>query len=91
MGHKWLEAFSKAVTYLGSGVTALTGTMQASQQQEKIDAAWAALLHTPDAAVVSEASTPQAAPMDELRDYLEQAGITAPVPESRGRERRRLR
>ena len=22
MGHKWLEAFSKAVTYLGSGVTA---------------------------------------------------------------------
>lgn len=87
MGHKWLEAFSKAVTYLGSGVTALTGTMQAAQQQEQIDAAWAALLHTPDAAVVSEASTPQAAPMDELRDYLEQAGITAPVPESRGRER----
>ena len=32
MGHKWLEAFSKAVTYLGSGVTALTGTMQAAQQ-----------------------------------------------------------
>ena len=87
MGHKWLEAFSKAVTYLGSGVTALTGTMQAAQQQEQIDAAWAALLHTPDAAVVSEASTPQAAPMDELRDYLERAGITAPVPESRGRER----
>ena len=87
MGHKWLEAFSKAVTYLGSGVTALTETMQAAQQQEQIDAAWAALLHTPDAAVVSEASTPQAAPMDELRDYLEQAGITAPVPESRGRER----
>lgn len=46
MGHKWLEAFSKAVTYLGSGVTALTGTMQAAQQQEQIDAAWAALLHT---------------------------------------------
>lgn len=42
MGHKWLEAFSKAVTYLGSGVTALTGTMQAAQQQEQIDAAWAA-------------------------------------------------
>ena len=70
MGHKWLKAFSKAVTYLGSGVTALTGTMQAAQQQEQIDAAWAALLHTPDAAVVSEASTPQAAPMDELRDYF---------------------
>ena len=35
MGHKWLEAFSKAVTYLGSGVTALTGTMQAAQQQEQ--------------------------------------------------------
>ena len=30
MGHKWLEAFSKAMTYLGSGVTALTGTMQAA-------------------------------------------------------------
>lgn len=87
MGHKWLEAFSKAVTYLGSGVTALTGTMQAAQQQEQIDAAWAALLHTPDAAVVSETSTPQAAPIDELRDYLERAGITAPVPDSRSRER----
>ena len=87
MGHKWLKAFSKAVTYLGSGVTALTGTMQAAQQQEQIDAAWAALLHTPDAAVVSEASTPQAAPMDELRDYLERAGLTAPVPDSRKRER----
>ena len=86
MGHKWLEAFSKAMTYLGSGVTALTGTMQAAQQQEQIDAAWAALLHTPDAAVVSETSTPQAAPIDELRDYLERAGITAPVPDSRSRE-----
>ena len=87
MGHKWLEAFSKAVTYLGSGMTALTGTMQAAQQQERIDAAWAALLHTPDAAVVSEASAPRAAPMDELRDYLEGAGITAPLPDSRSRER----
>lgn len=87
MGHKWLKAFSKAVTYLGSGVTALTGTMQTAQQQEQIDAAWAALLHTPDAAVVSETSTPQAAPMDELRDYLERAGITAPVRDSRKRER----
>lgn len=86
MGHKWLEAFSKAMTYLGSGVTALTGTMQAAQQQEQIDAAWAALLHTPDAAVVSETSTPQAAPIDELRDYLERAGITAPVPDSKSRE-----
>lgn len=87
MGHKWLEAFSKAVTYLGSGVTVLAGTMQAAQQQEQIDAAWAALLHTPDVAVVSEASTPQTAPMDELRDYLERAGITAPVPDSRKQER----
>ena len=87
MGHKWMEAFSKAMTYLGSGMTALTGTLQAAQQQEQIDAAWAALLHTPDMAVVSETSMPQAAPMDALRGYLEQAGITAPVPEPRGQER----
>ena len=88
MGFKYLKALSKAVTYVASGMTALTGTLQAAQQQEKIDAAWADLMNTPNAAIVAEAPAgSQAAPLDALQSYLDQAGISAPVPGSGNRSR----
>lgn len=81
MGPKWLEALSKAVTYAGSGMTALTGTLQAAQQQEQIDAAWTALLNSPNAAIVAEAPAGlRGMPMEALQDYLNQIGVSTPVP-----------
>lgn len=83
MGLKWLVSISKAMTSAGSLMTAVTGTLQAAQQQELIDEAQVDLLHSPSLSIVSEAPAGlQGTPMEALQDYLEQAGVSVPAPAS---------
>ena len=81
MGLKWLLSISKAMTSVGSLMTAVTGTLQAVQQQELVDDAWDKLLYSPDSSVVSKVPAElQDTPMDALQSYLDRAGVSAPVP-----------
>lgn len=86
MGLKWLVSISKAMTSVGSLMTAVTGTMQAAQQQKLVDDAWDKLLYSPDSSVVSKAPAElQDTPMDALQSYLDRAGVSAPVSGAGGR------